>query len=280
MGGITLSTLTNIDENGVPLLVKDDFIDFKPTFKTFDDTVNEFRAKFTSFADSYTNLEAFFRNEANIAETGTARAQEYDLAGFIFPEIVTTRILEIAKRESFPLITIETICPIGLVTALVNDIWRITHDEYGIDDYFKITKKAPNTIDLGTVKISWEQCPEIMFDLIGGTSFIQASPSVPGGTPPEDSVPGIVINLTFPMGSNVSTMRSTVFTDDTKVIVSWGAGQEQASPLVYTADNPPTGEDDYTITDHNKIVLNPTKWANTIQANILGLLNVNTQQGT
>ena len=143
MGGITLSSLQTVDSNGVPQLSTDDFIDFEPTFKTFDDTVNEFRAKYTSFADSYTNLEVFFRNEANIAETGTTRTKEFDLSGFIYPEIVSTRMNEIAKRESFPLITISTTCKIGLVSALVNDIYKIIHAEYGISDYFKITKKTP-----------------------------------------------------------------------------------------------------------------------------------------
>ena len=278
MGGITLSSLQPVDSNGVPLLVTDDFIDFKPTFKTFDDTINEFRAKFTSYADSYTNLEVFFRNEANIQETGTPRSKEYDLASFIFPEIVATRIQEIAKRESFPLITIETVCPVGMLTALVNDIFHITHTEYGIDDYFKITKKCIGEIENGQVKISWIQCSELMFDLYGGAA-LNASPSVPTNTPPGQNIPGIIINLTFPMGSNLSTVRSTAFTTDSTSIVSWGAGQENSGALVYTSDATFASGGDYTVIGHNQIKLNPTKWANTIQANILGLLSVDTQQG-
>lgn len=278
MGGIALSSLQKTDSSGVPLLSTDDFIDFKPTFKTIDDTINEFRAKFCSFADSYTNLETFFRNEANISETGTTRAKEYDLASFIFPEIVATRIQEIAKRESFPLITIESVCSIGMITALVNDIFHIQHPEYGIDDYFKITKKCIGELENGQVKISWIQCSELMFDLYGGVS-INASPSVPSGTPPGQNVPGIIVNLTFSLGSNMSSVRTPAFSDDTKSIVSWGAGQENTGPLVYTADGIFASGGDYTVISHNQIKLNPTKWANTIQANVLGLLNVDTQQG-
>ena len=279
MGGITLSSKVKIDDLGVPLLTKDDFAGgFKPTFKTFDDTINEFRAKFSSFADSYTNLEAFFRNEANITETGTTRSKEYDLASFIYPEIVTTRILEIAKRESFPLIIIETVCPIGLITSIVNDIWHIQHDEYGIDDYFKITKKSIAELETGQIKVSWIQCPELMFDLIGN-QLINAAPNVPSGTPPGQTVPGVVINLTFPEGSNLSTVRSTAFTTDSASIVTWGVGQENVGPLTYTSDGTFASGGDYTVIGHNQIKLNPTKWANTIQANILGLLFVSTQQG-
>lgn len=278
MGGIALSSLQKTDSSGVPLLSTDDFIDFKPTFKTIDDTINEFRAKFCSFANSYTNLETFFRNEANISETGTTRAKEYDLASFIFPEIVATRIQEIAKRESFPLITIESVCSIGMITALVNDIFHIQHPEYGIDDYFKITKKCIGELENGQVKISWIQCSELMFDLYGGVS-INASPSVPSGTPPGQNVPGIIVNLTFSLGSNMSSVRTPAFSDDTKSIVSWGAGQENTGPLVYTADGSFASGGDYTVISHNQIELNPTKWANTIQANVLGLLNVDTQQG-
>ena len=278
MGGISLSSLQPTDANGVPLLVTDDFIDFKPTFRTFDDTINEFRAKFCSFADSYTNLEVFFRNEANVAETGLPRAKEYDLASFIFPEIVATRIQEIAKRESFPLITISTVCKIGMITALVNDICHIIHTEYGIDDLFKITKKSPSELETGSVAVEWVQCSELMFDLYGGAA-LNASPSVPSGTPPGQNVPGIIINLTFPMGSNISTVRSTVFTTDSLSVVSWGPGQENAGALVYTSDGTFASGGDYTVIGHNQIKLNPTKFANTIQANVLGLLNVDTQQG-
>jgi hypothetical protein len=279
MGGITLSSLQPVDTNGLPLLVTDDFIDFKPTFKTFDDTINEFRAKFCSFADSYTNLEVFFRNEANIAETGTPRSKEYDLASFIFPEIVATRIQEIAKRESFPLITISTVCKIGMITALVNDICHITHTEYGIDDYFKITSKTPNVLESGSVKIEWVQCSELMFDLFGGAA-LKASPNVPSKKIPGKDIPGVVINLTFPMGSNISTVRSTPFTTDALSIVTWGVGQENTGPLVYTADGTFATGGDYTVIGHNQIKLNPVTFANTIQANILGLLNVDTQQGS
>ena len=279
MGGITLSSLQPVDSNGVPLLVTDDFIDFKPTFKTFDDTINEFRAKFTSYADSYTNLEVFSRIDANYAITNTWRSKEYDLANLIFPEIVATRIQEIAKRESFPLITIETVCPIGMITTLVNDIFHITHTEYGIDDYFKITKKCIGEVENGQVKISWVQCSELIFDLYGGAA-LNASPSVPTNTPPGQTIPGVTnINLTFPMGSNLSTVRSTAFTTDSTSIVSWGAGQENSGALVYTSDATFASGGDYTVIGHNQIKLNPTKWANTIQANILGLLNVDTQQG-
>jgi hypothetical protein len=280
MGGITLSSLQTIDSNGVPQLSTDDFIDFVPTFGTFDGTINEFRAKYTSFADSYTNLQVFFRNEANIAETGTTRSKEYDLSGLIYPEIVATRMNEVAKRESLPLITISTTCKIGLMSALVNDIYKIIHTEYGISDYFKITKKTVDAIETGHVKIEWIQCSEIMFDL-NGSPLQQAEARVPSNTPPDQTLPGIsTVNLTFPTGSNTSTVRATAFTTDATSNVSWGAGQLQTGAMVYTVNNPPTGNDDYTIVNHNQVILNPTKWANTIQSNTLGLLNIDTAQGS
>lgn len=278
MGGVSLPGNVPKDSLGIPTLTKYDFPEFEPTEKTINDTVNEFRAKFCSFADSYTNLMAFFRDEANIATTGTTRSAEYDLQGHVFPEIVTTRLLEIAKRDSYPGKTISTRVKIGLITAYVNDIWRIIHDEYGIDDYFKIAKIQPSEIEVGDVRVEWVQCTELLFDLFG-SNMIKANPSVPNNQDPDVVVPDVIENLTFPSLSGTSTARSVNFTDDATSAVVWGAGQEQKGNLVYTANNPPTGTDDYTVIDHNKIVLNPTKWKNSIEANILGLLNVDTRQG-
>jgi hypothetical protein len=279
MGGIALPGNVVKDENGVPRLSRDDFPSFTPSYQTIDNTTNEFRAKFTSFADSFTSLEAFYRDESNIAATGTIRSADYDLQGFVFPEIVTTRILEIAKRESFPITTISSICKIGLISAYVNDIWRITHSEYGIDDYFKIVSMGLSEIEIGQVSVQWKQCSELLFDLFG-SNIVKALAAVPKNTNPEENVQNAIINLTFPSLSNISTARATPFTVDSASIVAWGDEQEQGGVLVYTVDDPVTGDNDYTIRDHDKIVLNATKWQNSIQANVLGLLNVNTQQGT
>ena len=93
IGGITLSSNVAVDTNGVPLLTADDFDDFKPTYRTYDDTINEFHGKFISFADSYANLMPFSGNEANIAITGTVRSKDFDLSCLIFPDTVSVRLL-------------------------------------------------------------------------------------------------------------------------------------------------------------------------------------------
>ena len=273
MGGITLSSNVNVDSNGVPLLVTDDFDDFKPTFKTYDDTVNEFHGKFTSFADSYATLQAFFRNEANITITETIRSKDFDLSCLIFPETVSVRLLEIAKRESWPLITISTVCKIGLMTSLINDIWHITHAEYDIDDYFKITKKSFVGLEAGQVKIEWTQCPELMFDL-NSTGLSKAVATVPSTGIPGGSL--VVQNVTFPAGTSLSTARTNAYTTDSASVVVWGIGQENVGTLVYDPDPGFSSNGDYTIVTHNKVQLNPTKYANEIQANVLSLLNVDT----
>jgi hypothetical protein len=273
IGGISLSSEVNIDANGVPLLVTDDFDDFKPTFKTYDDTINEVHGKFTSFADSYATLQAFFRNEANIEITGTVRSDDTDLSCLIFPNTVSIRLLEIVKRKSFPLITISSVCKIGLMTALINDIWHITHAEYGIDDYFKIVKKSFVGLEAGQVKMEWSQCPELMFDLYG-TGLSSASASVPSLAIPGGSL--IIENLTFPPGTSLSTVRTTAYVTDSASIVIWGTGQENSGTLVYDPDPGFSSNGDYTIVTHNKVQLNPTKYQNTIQANMLGLLFVST----
>ena len=147
-------------------------------------------------------------------------------------------------------------------------------DGDGINDYFKITKKVLDTLDSSLMKIEWSQCSELMFDL-NSMNVMQTIASIPTSKIPGASL--LVQNLTFPAGTNTSNARTIPYTTDSDSIVSWGAGQENGGLLIYTSNNPPTGIDDYTIIGHNQVKLNPTKYANEIQANTLGLLNVDTR---
>jgi hypothetical protein len=89
--------------------------------------------------------------------------------------------------------------------------------------------------------------------------------------------PPVVENVAFPAGSNVSNPRTNVYATPSASHVSWGVGQANIGTLVYTTNNPPTGDDDYTIdSTGKKVILNPIKWYDTILANTLGLLNVDT----
>jgi len=86
----------------------------------------------------------------------------------------------------------------------------------------------------------------------------------------------VLENVKFSSGSAISAARVIPYIDDSTSVVVWGPLQENNGHLIYTVDSTPSGNNDYTIVDHNKIKLNATKWANTIQANVLGLLNVDT----
>jgi hypothetical protein len=89
--------------------------------------------------------------------------------------------------------------------------------------------------------------------------------------------PPVVENVTFPAGSNMSTARANPYITPGQSHVAWGTGQDNIGTLVYTTNNPPTGDDDYTIdATKTKVILNPTKWYDSILANTLGLLNVDT----
>ncbi len=77
-------------------------------------------------------------------------------------------------------------------------------------------------------------------------------------------------NLTFAAYSDTSAAAAVTFTDETNVVVSWGAAQSNKGPLTVTTD--------YTIVDSNKIKLVEPKWTSTIEANSLGLLNVDVLQ--
>ena len=116
---------------------------------------------------------------------------------------------------------------------MVNDIWHLQHAEYGIDDYFKITKKTFVGIEAGQVKIEWTQCPELMFDMYS-TGMSSASASVPSVVIPGGSL--VIQNVTFPAGTSLSNARTDAYTDDSKSTVVWGVGQENSGTLVYDPD--------------------------------------------
>jgi hypothetical protein len=91
------------------------------------------------------------------------------------------------------------------------------------------------------------------------------------GTQPQPAPPTNPQNLTFPAFTNISNVKTVIFSDDSKSVVVWGEGQEATGTLVYGTD--------YTIQDHNKIVLNEVEYTSEIGANSLGLLNVDVYQG-
>ena len=72
--------------------------------------------------------------------------------------------------------------------------------------------------------------------------------------------------VTFPAYSSTSNPITGTFTTDANSHVSWTAGQVDTGALVFTTD--------YTVHTNNIIHLDETKWATTIAANALGLLNV------
>lgn len=76
-------------------------------------------------------------------------------------------------------------------------------------------------------------------------------------------------NLTFPayLAASNALTGGKVVVADANSHVSWGADQTNVGVLVYSTD--------YVLDDHNKVHLDETKWADTIAANALGLLNVN-----
>jgi hypothetical protein len=74
-----------------------------------------------------------------------------------------------------------------------------------------------------------------------------------------------VENLTFPQFTYLSTARSVAFVDDTLSQVQWGSDQVLTGMLVYGTD--------YTVVGGTQIQLT-AKWIATVQANFLGLLNI------
>jgi hypothetical protein len=272
--GISLSTdndgkfylsAGNADSLGIikGSLSTDDFIDYSITRRSWEDTFNEFRAKYIDSTLQYTERELCLKDEANYVSTGSFRAKTFDLSGFINASIASARLFEIMKMDSFPFINIECELGMELITCLINDVYYIVNTENNLAGYFRVSSKKIAEWNSSRLTIKFEQVPSDLFDSNSSTV------SNPEGVD-NSGDPGTPINLTFPAGTDTSSVRATPFSDDTLSIVTWGSGQEQKGLLVYTTD--------YTVIDHNKIKLT-SLWTNSIQANALGLLNIDTWQG-
>jgi len=256
-------------------IVDTDRIEFTLRRKSWEDTYNSFTIKYTDIWD-HGNPEMpsgravirmlIAKNEANIAMTGSTRNKVIDLTGFIrrrggLPSHISERLQTIMKKESYPFATAHLITDLKFSYLQAGNVILISSDEHNILAPFRIIAVDVKEIDNNRIGFDLLQMREIISD----SNYDDFDSS--GGSRSSVETPDCLENVTFPAFSNVSNKLKRTIQKDKNSVVSWGANQEMFGLLIYGTD--------YILSNHKRIVLDPIIWQPEIEANALGLMNVN-----
>ena len=255
------------------VLMDDDSVVSSPAFTVTDDdaieTIIEQRTWYdtnNSFVGKMTHGRSVFtENETNIRLTGEKRKKVIDMSAIHNYESASKRLFKIMKQESYPTKFLQITVNLSYLEHLPGDVGFIDIDEYGISGAYRIIDRDFGMIDDNKIVLSLRECIEDFID----DKHERAGDSLGGDMTygSEDYE-----NLTFPGGSYTTNAAASAWSDQSKVRVRWGDGQEQAGDLVSNVQN--ATDYDYTFhADGDKIILT-SKFQEDVEANSLGLLNV------
>jgi hypothetical protein len=258
------------------IITDEDIIEIDIKRDSYYDTFNIFKTKFAMLPPSTNYLTAnqnaltvdksfVWKNEANIYMQGKNVSRDINLDMIGQYTIAEKLFYQKGKYYSYPRTRISLTTSRKHANYNIGDIILMVLTNYGISQNFRVINKPIPAHNENTITLELEDDIYAMFD----TNYVATTPIEPAS--PDITIPVSAENLTFPAFSGTSTLRGVVFTTDADSVVIWGNGQEQKGTLTYGTD--------YTVLNHNQIVLDPVIFADDIQANALGLLNVDTWQG-
>jgi hypothetical protein len=183
---MALNSTTNLTP--VVSISDDDMEDFQLTMQSWDETYNQFSAKYiqpeSNFSVpqiSFTERSLIAFNTANEFFTGGVRKLDFDLSYFYDVEVSSKRLHEIMKEHSLPRATIK--CSVGekYFQYICGDLITIVNIEHGVNASFRLKHKSIDGIDTNKLNFTLEQVSDAVNDpnyLVGGDSL--------GGTPVVD----------------------------------------------------------------------------------------------
>lgn len=162
-------------------LTKDDFLDFKMTTQSWDETLNRMDAKTTqAYEIEYNPVEEDFGvtgsravardvalsvyNQSNEFLTGTTRKGSVDLTLHREPLMAAKRLYEILREESFPRTTVTGRVGLKYLKHLPGEVVRIVHPEYAIDSPFRIRHRSLEAQEKGSVRLTLDQISDAVYD--------------------------------------------------------------------------------------------------------------------
>lgn len=194
-----VATLTNDDVGD----------DFTLTEQSWDDTYNQFAAKFTqpSAVDGFNQITFTERsliafNSANEMFTGTARRLDTDFIYFYDLDVASERLHEVMKNHSLPKASIR--CTVGeqFFRYVPGQAITIVNTEHGINAVFRI--KHRSVPDVGSNKLQWTL--EQLSDAINDPNFEQAGD-------PLGSVPALILTDSEDLYFDPYALKSEYSTD-------------------------------------------------------------------
>ena len=244
-------------------LLDDDFESLAIERQTWDDVDNVFLGEFIDRSNNFAKKIFLVKNDAGIAMAGGfEKRRSVDLTYFVDATVASVRLHEIMQRESKPRIPVSCTVNRRWSDALPGDVINVISAEYGLIGVYEVVSVGLGGIDDMTVSL--KLVPKIYNDY--DTNYTEGGNGL--GTVPVSGggEAGVEVeNLTFPQFTYLSTARSVAFVDDTLSQVQWGSDQVLTGMLVYGTD--------YTVVGGTQIQLT-AKWIATVQANFLGLLNI------
>jgi hypothetical protein len=200
------------------------------------------------------------KNEANIQLTGNERQKIVDLTCFSRIEIASERLTQIMKKESYPYANATLTTSMKYYYLRVGDVITIDSTNLNVSAPFRIINVNYQKIDENKLTFELLQMRELLTDDYYHNCNLSRGEATKAEYPP------YLENVTFPAFTKISNKLTRNFIDDSKSVVHWGTGQLRSGRLVYGTD--------YTVQDHNRIVLDENIFEDEIGFNGNGLLNI------
>jgi len=163
-----LYTIKVLDPNDAqsPLgvLSDDDYRMINVQRQCWRDVYNDFTASYIDADRSFEKRVVSLKNEAAIQLSGLVKTKEYDLTCFNNLNIASKRLTELAKRDSYPKITLSIETDLKWSHAMIGDVLYIINTEYGISAPFRIYSKTSDELDRPTIKFELQEMVEAKYD--------------------------------------------------------------------------------------------------------------------
>jgi hypothetical protein len=220
-------------------------------------TINDYRipAYRTDVIETIT-----IKNEANILLTGNERMKTVDLTCYVQKEVASERLTQIMKIESFPFASASLVTNMEYYYVRVGDVVTIQSVELGVSAPFRVLNVDYKKIDENKLSFDLLQMREMISDQYYGDLSNRR------GEIAQAEYPETLESVTFPAFYGTSNQLTRNFVRDDRSVVHWSVGQLRSGRLEYGTD--------YTVLNHNRIVLDPVLYEAEIGFNASGTLSI------
>lgn len=228
-------------------LTKDDFLDFKTTTQSWDETINRLDAKtgqafhieydpaletfeVSDLSDLPKDVGLSIYNQSNVLLTGETRKSVVDLTMHREPLTASKRLYQLLREVSFPRTTVSGTVGLQHLKYHPGEVLRIIHDDYAINAPFRIRHRTLDEQDKGRVSLTLDRISDAEYD-----SFYTASGY---SDQTSSAIASTTEILYFDPYSWTSQVSTGVYNNLGRVRVIWGEGQLMQGWLLTNFEHP------------------------------------------